>query len=88
MTTQQIPEGIANLIIVAIPKMQAAVVGYAGLRPISLYEVIMKLATGSVHNAVSELLQKEQLLHANQFFAIKHCFNMDENSARSFIRRS
>ena len=53
--SQTIPDGLADLVIVAIPKSSASVTGYAGCRPISLYETELKMATGSVHDKVSKV---------------------------------
>ena len=71
--SQSVPDALASLLIIAIPKLNAIITGYAACRPISLYEVLFKMTTGSVHDVVSEVLQTHSIMHPNQFFGVKHC---------------
>ena len=69
---QKFPSLQLDLIIVAIPKSNSPMQGYAAARPISLYEAFSKICTGSVHAKLDRLLQEHGVLHPNQFFSGRH----------------
>ena len=56
--------------IIVIPKINSLVVGYGAVRPISLYEVLLKLSTGTVQPVVDRCM--EEVMHPNQFVGRKH----------------
>ena len=69
--TQEVPNKMTDLPIIALPKNNGLMAGYTNTRPISLYEVIFKMITGSIHYKVSAVLQEYSILHPMQFFGQK-----------------
>ena len=53
-----VPAAWLHLIIVALPKGSSQVGGFQGCRPISLYEIILKVATGIVHTRVGRVITR------------------------------
>ena len=61
-----------TMMIVALPKGSSQVGGFQGCRPISLYEIILKVATGIVHTKVGRVLARNSLLHNRQIFNLRN----------------
>ena len=70
VTRQHIPKSLCDLVMIVIPKVNSPVVGYGAVRPISLYEVLLKLSTGTVQPVVDRCM--EEVMHPNQFVGRKH----------------
>jgi len=70
VTRQHIPKPLCDLVMIVIPKINSPVVGYGAVRPISLYEVLPKLSTGTVQPVVDRCM--EEVMHPNQFVGRKH----------------
>ena len=56
----------------ALPKGSAQVGGVQGCRPISLYEVILKVATGIVHRKMQAIVARHHLLNDRQIFNVRN----------------
>ena len=67
-----VPEGMVDLIVMALPKGSAQVGGVQGCRPISLYEVILKVATGIVHRKMQAIVARHHLLNDRQIFNVRN----------------
>ena len=65
-----VPAAWLHLIIVGLPKGSGQVGGFQGCRPISLYKIIHKVATGIVHTKV--VLARNSLLHGRQIFNVRN----------------
>ena len=65
--SQVCPEGLADLVVLGLPKASAPIGGFAGCRPISLYEIVLKMATGVVQTRLNSVIQRSGLLHQAQF---------------------
>ena len=72
ITKRVVPRELVNLVIIALPKGSAMVGGMQGCRPISLYEVVLKIATGIVHGKMRTILHERCLLHDRQIFNTRH----------------
>ena len=67
-----VPAAWLHLIIVALPKGSSQVGGFQGCRPISLYEIILKVATGIVHTRVGRVITQHSLLNDRQIFNVRN----------------
>jgi hypothetical protein len=67
-----VPEGMVDLIVVALPKGSGQVGGVQGCRPISLYKVILKVATGIVHRKMQAIVARHHLLNDRQIFNVRN----------------
>ena len=67
-----VPAAWLHLIIVALPKGSSQVGGFQGCRPISLYEIILKVATGIVHTRVGRVITRHSLLNDRQIFNVRN----------------
>ena len=67
-----VPAAWLHLIIVALPKGSSQVGGFQGYRPISLYEIILKVATGIVHTRVGRVITRHLLLNNRQIFNVRN----------------
>jgi len=67
-----VPAAWLHLIIVALPKGSSQVGGFQGCRPISLYEIILKIATGIVHTRVGKVITRHSLLNNRQIFNVQN----------------
>ena len=72
VTQGVVPDGLVDLIVVALPKGSAQVGSVQGCRPISLYEVNLKIATGIVHCKMQQIVARHHLLNNRQIFNVRN----------------